>query len=328
MIEAAGPLPIRAAASAGGIAIAHGGTGDIRVARGLAIDLDAFEAFARRHDIQQRALDGFTRTVLERKVPLEETEATLTELAALHLRTRAELQELRPHGDAVSLRAQAAEALEEGRIEDADALLQRVADLAADNARAAQIAAMEAQREQARTAALQGNLRLMKLDYAGAAAAYRAALALLPAGDGMAASYLVEIAGAERRAGRFDRAVAAVDQALAAVPAAPDAVRALCWQERARALRDAGRYAEAMEALDQAQPLMQGAGTAEALTEARIDAAGLLVDLDRLDEAARALAGLSQDAARPGELSRAARRMLARSIHTLGRLRLEEGRWA
>ena len=55
--------------------------------------------------------------------------------------------------------------------------------------------------------------------------------------------------------------------------------------------------------------------------ETRIDAAGLLVDMGRLDEAARALAGLLQEARRPGDLSRAARRTLARSIHMLGRLR-------
>ena len=47
----------------------------------------------------------------------------------------------------------------------------------------------------------------------------------------------------------------------------------------------------------------------------------------RLDEAARALAGLLQGARQPGDLSRSARRTLARSIHMLGRLRLEESRW-
>lgn len=315
---------IHATAAGEGIAIAHGGPGDIRVSFGLAVDLDAFEAFARKHDIQQRALDGFFQTILNKRVPLDKAEGALNELASLHIQTRAELQQLRPYGDASRLRAQAAAALEDGRIEEADALLQRVANLAAANAQAAQLAVLEAIREQARTAALQGNLRLMKLDYTGAAAAYRAALTMLPAGDDLVFGYLLEIARAERRAGCFDAAIEAANHVLSG--ATPPAVAAAAWQERGKALRDTGRYREAAESMNKAVFLLER-DSAEGLAEARIDAASLLVDQGRLDEAAQALAALTESLSQAGDVSTRAQRTLASSAHALGRLQIEQGKW-
>ena len=54
-------LEARATAGGGGVAVAHGGDGDIVLRYGLSVSLEAFEAFAREHDIRKSALDGFFR---------------------------------------------------------------------------------------------------------------------------------------------------------------------------------------------------------------------------------------------------------------------------
>ena len=151
-----------------------------------------------------------------------------------HLRTRAELQAFRPYGDDGEVRRRTEEALEDGRLDDAEALLRDVERQAAENVEAARRAAEDAIRAKAQATALRGNLRLMQLDYAGAAAAFGEALAALPEGDAAAADYLTRLARAERGAGRFDRAAEAAAAALATGELRDAEPAARAWRECAR----------------------------------------------------------------------------------------------
>jgi predicted TPR repeat methyltransferase len=126
----------------------------------------------------------------------------------------------------------------------------------------------------ARTLYLDG-VRLFEAGrYAEAAAAFEAALALVPG----RASVLVNLAVARLKLAQPDQALAALDSALAADAQQPDA-----WTHRGAALAELGRDAEALASFEQALALEPGQAVA------RYQRAQALDRLGRHAEALRAL---------------------------------------
>lgn len=316
-----------------GVAVAHAGTGDVCVTRGLTLSFEAFEAFsreyeafARERDISVAALERFFATLVIERVPLEEVESRLDEIADAFLRARADMRRFRPRGDAAGLQEKAERALEAGRIDEAEALLIEVQTSMSKNADAAQQAAREAMRADAEAAALRGNLRLVKLDYPAAAAALREAVDKLPEQDPLKAEYLTRLSDAERQAGRFLEAREAADAALGSARDGNSELAIKALRAQALASREMGEYADAERALWQALEVMEGADLADTLKAAlTLERSWLLLDRGFLDEAADAL---STDVALSNDETSSATLPRARQCEALGRLRKERGEWA
>ncbi|MEM9788078.1 MAG: tetratricopeptide repeat protein [Pseudomonadota bacterium] len=294
-----------------GTAIAHGGDGDLRVSIGIAVDLDAFYAFARENDIRKEAVESFFDTLATENVPLDQVEAKLTEIATHHLAARASLNALRPHAETGELQKRIASAFEAGRRDEARQMMAVYRVQRAANAAAAKLMA---QREEAEIPAICADMSMVDLDYMDAAENYAQAVAALVDTDHYAATYHIKRCDALRYAGHLVEAIAAAQDALDIAAPDDEMLRGRIFHSQSRAMRDAGSYTAAARALRQARKL----AAPDMRLTLDVDRAGLLLDQGRLGMVERVLDRL---------LAGPANRELAHVTHTLGRLYLEQGKW-
>jgi len=307
-----------------GIAVANAGPGGIRIARGIAIDLDAFEAFANENDIRQTALDAFFAIVHERDVPLDQVEKTLRDIADRFLHLRAQLQRIRPQSDLPAMWQQASDALEDGDLDQAESLLRELHERELANVEALVKELDHRKRNAATALAGIADLNLMRLDFVQAAQTYQDAIDELPNNDPLAMKFGLQYASAARYAGDFKGAKSAADAVLLIVGNDDHASNAQVWQERAFALRELAQYDKAAQALEKATQHLRAQDDQSGLFMVTVHQARLAIDRGALDQAATILDGLATRAHHRGD---GADENLAQIYHTLGRLWIEKRDW-
>ena len=218
---------------------------------------DRYDMLSRALGVTDTALANFFRILGENKVPTEDLDAKLREVATRHL-TLLKQAEASTDDDpqVAAIKKEAVAAIGAGDYGRAEGLLQRAfnADLAA--ASRAQDAVSRAQETAnkrfltaAKTRADIAELNLTQLRYAAAAQDFQAAANLVPSGEPLVRSaYLASLGSAARSAGNYPLAGTALAEALSIRekmldPEHPDVAAGL--NNLALLYRAQGRYAEA-----------------------------------------------------------------------------------
>jgi tetratricopeptide (TPR) repeat protein len=154
----------------------------IREPGGVQGDLiDRIERLAGQLGVQRTAVQNFLEILGERSVEPDELDARLREIAQRHLQLLTDLRTFRSEDpEVVRLKEQAAQAIEDGDYDRAEALLVEAEEADLRAARRAQEIADQRFLSAAETRAERGELRLTRLDYLGAAEAFRTAADLVP----------------------------------------------------------------------------------------------------------------------------------------------------
>jgi len=131
--------------------------------------------------VHEAAVLSMLRTLDEKKVPLEQLPHQLSEIATRHLELERRLRELTSDDPEVArLRAEAAQALEQGRYDAVDALLDQALKIDANALEQQQQVLDQRKRSAAETLGLRGELAQTRLQYMAAADYFARAAALLP----------------------------------------------------------------------------------------------------------------------------------------------------
>ena len=178
--------------------------------------LERSERLAQQFGVTDTAVTTFFRILGERKVPTEDLDAKLREIAARHQTLLKQAESLPSEDPQVEqFRKGAFAAIGAGDYARAQALLEQVfdADLAA--ARKAQDATNRRYVAAAQTRADLGQLKLSQLQYEAAAREFQTAADLVPASEPLiCARYLTDAGGAAYWAGSYPRALNSLTEAL------------------------------------------------------------------------------------------------------------------
>ena len=217
---------------------------------------DKIERLSGELGVTEAAVANFFRILGTQRVPLEELDATLREIANRHKTLLAALAAFRSDDPAVlAKKEEAAEAVARGAYDRAQELLRAAEQLDIAAAEQAQAVAEERLLSAAESRAGRAQVELARLRYVEAADLFREAADLVPASAPTPrARYLIEFADAAREAGDYAQE-AALQEALSLYELAlglddPHVAQAL--SALARLYWAQGRY-------DAAQPLLQRA---------------------------------------------------------------------
>jgi tetratricopeptide (TPR) repeat protein len=219
--------------------------------------LDRYEMVSRAFNVSDTALTTFFRILGENKVPLEDLDATLRQIAGRHL-TLLKQAELSTDNDpqVAALRKQAVTAIEAGDYVGAEGFLQRAFDTSLVASRQIQDAANKRLLSAAKIRAQLGELKVTQLRYAAAVRDFQEAANLVPSEEPLVRSdYLNRLGLAAYRVGDYPLAEAACVEALSIRERMLDPEHldlAVSLNNLAELYRDQGRY-------DEAEPLVQRA---------------------------------------------------------------------
>jgi tetratricopeptide (TPR) repeat protein len=197
----------------------------IRSSGGVPADLmTEFRKLSRQFDVQDTALVNFFRILGDKKIPVEDLDAKLREIASRHVSLLNEVKVTQDDDPEVAaLKQQAATAIAAGDYDQAEQLLGRARDAdiqAAQRIREAATRQMEeAIRRQLRAAESQaaiGQTELTRLRYGAAATAFKAAADLVPPEHPLIRANSLNRAGlGASDAGQYQTAVGPLVEALA-----------------------------------------------------------------------------------------------------------------
>ena len=212
--------------------------------------LERSERLAQRLGVADTAVTNFFRILGDRKVPIEDLDAKLREVAGQHLTLLKQLETLSGEDPQVaSIKKEAVAAVGAGDYALAQSLLEKAYDADLVAARKAQDAANRRFVTAAKTKADLGQLKLAQLQYAAAAQEFLAAADLVPAGEPLIRAEHLSAGGlAAIDAGIYPRAEGALTEALGIrekllPPNHSDVAKSL--NTLSLLYRDQGRYAEA-----------------------------------------------------------------------------------
>ena len=255
-----------------------------------AVPLENFEELAQRFGVTSMAVTTFFRILGENRVPLEDLDAKLREVASRHLTLLKQIETLSADDDpqVASIKKTALAAIGAGDYARAQALLEQAfdADLVAarkaqDSANKALETAKQRYLTAAKTKADLGELKLSQLQYEAASREFQTAADLVPAGEPLVrARYLASSGMAARQAGIYPFAESALTEALRIrekllSPNHADLARSL--GNLARLYRAQGRYTEAEPLSKRAVAISEKVfGPAHAAVGARLNDLALL----------------------------------------------------
>ncbi len=224
---------------------------DVMARRAIPPDLlEKYEQLGQRFGVTDMAVATFFRIMGERKVPTEDLDAKLREVAARHL-TLLKQVEIVPGADPQldALKKSAVAAIGAGDYARAQALLEQAFDADLVAARKALDTANQRYVTAAQTKADLGQLKLSQLQYEAAAREFQTAADLVPASEPLIrARYLAAGGGAALSAGIYPLAETALTEALRIreKQLAPDHVDvASSGRTLADLYREQGRYVDA-----------------------------------------------------------------------------------
>jgi tetratricopeptide (TPR) repeat protein len=178
--------------------------------------LDRYEMISRAFGVTDTALTTFFRILGEIKVPVEDLDSKLREIAARHLNLLKQA-EAAPDDDPeiAAIKKEAVAAIGAGDYGRAETLRQRILDAAIAAVRRAQDVTDKRLLTAAKETADLGELKLAELQYAAAAESFRKAADLVPPEEKLVRSAYLDILGrAARSAGNFPLADTALAEAL------------------------------------------------------------------------------------------------------------------
>lgn len=212
--------------------------------------LERNERLARQFGVSDTALENFLRILGERKVPIEDLDAKLREIAAHHLTLLKQVETLSGEDPQVaSIKKEAVAAIGAGDYAGAQSLLEQAYDADLVAARKVQDAANRRFVSAAKTKADLGQMKLSQLQYAAAAREFLAAADLVPMSELLLRAQYFALGGvAWRRAGAYPLAETVLTEALRIqegllAPDHMDLARSLV--NLASLYTDQGRYAQA-----------------------------------------------------------------------------------
>ena len=309
-----------------GTAIAHGGQGDVRVYAGYAIGTDTFEYYLNRLQVNEAALEAFFAALARKNVAPDAIDEELQSIAKSFVRLQAELRSFSPTDpDVEALRQAALNLVNAGRFEEAEAKLH----VAKQRDRAALVAATEVavsrRSSLVRITSAQAALAETRLDFPAAIRALKEALEYLEDMSVDRVSILQRLSEMERRAGNFQSASKAADDALDATARSAHADAAASLLLKSQAQRELGFYRSATKELERAKDELTRLETPVwSLDQAiAINSAKLLRDKGLVKEAAAAFLALV-----PEETdSTGSQQQAAQFYHEHGRCLFDLGAW-
>ncbi len=180
------------------------------------VPLESFQELSQRFGVSDMAVTTFLRILGERKIPIEDLDSKLREIAARHLTLLKQIESLPgedPHVE--TLKKDAVEAIRAGNYPRAEVLLYQAFDADLVAARKAQDAANRRFVTAAKTKADLGQIKLSQLQYEAAAREFQAAADLVPATETrVRAQYLSAAGEASYEAGMYPAAESALFEAL------------------------------------------------------------------------------------------------------------------
>ena len=182
----------------------------------MSISLESFQELSQRFGVSDMAITTFLRILGERKIPIEDLDNKLREIAARHLTLLKQIETLPgedPHVE--TLKKDAVAAIRAGNYARAEMLLHQAFDADLVAARKAQDAANSRFVTAAKTKADLGELKLSQLQYEAAAREFQTAADLAPASEPrLRAQYLTRVGKATYTVGLYPRAEEALSEAL------------------------------------------------------------------------------------------------------------------
>ncbi|MCI5219420.1 MAG: tetratricopeptide repeat protein [Candidatus Electrothrix sp. LOE2] len=202
----------------GGSGNISSGTGNVTVNKGISPEVFAQQVakYAKELGETKQIINGFFGTLLKEKVPRDQWDAKLREIAAIHKELLERLSSVQSEDpEVVKLKQEAKQAIEKHEYDKAEELLKKAEarDLEA-------IEKMEQTARQRRISAAatnvdQAKLQRVQLRYAKAAAYWQKAAALLPEGEKKDRAYYLNAAGYDLdRISRYSEALPLYEQSL------------------------------------------------------------------------------------------------------------------
>ena len=213
--------------------------------------LDRITRLSGELGVRTSALENFFRILGTQNVPAADLDRALRQIAKRHLDLTARLDRSSRTDDPQirDLLSQAADAVEAGAYDRADAVLAQAEALDLDAIAAAEAALDTRKRRAAETRAERAELRSIVFDYIGAAEYFAAAADLVPADDPLAVAGYANRAGqAYQKGARYAQAEVELKRSLTlreGVLTADDARLGVALNNLAELYRTTGRYAAA-----------------------------------------------------------------------------------
>ena len=178
---------------------------------------EEYARLAKELGVTQAALESFFKILEQQRVPPEDLDSKLREIAASYKRLQAQLQQFLSEDPAVmALRQQASQALEAGDFAQVETLLRQAQERDLQAIQEQQASLKKRQLSAAATSAELGALKNIQLAYAAAAAYYRQAAAVIPKDEAIKqAEYLNYEGMAWIAAGQYADAQPPLEHALA-----------------------------------------------------------------------------------------------------------------
>jgi tetratricopeptide (TPR) repeat protein len=226
------------------------GQGSIAVTNIQGISKEEFRSLTKELDVTESALRSFFKILEQQRVPPEDLDSKLREIAASYTRLQAQLQQfLSEDPTVIALRREASQALEAGDFAQVETLLRQAYERDRQAIQEQQVSLKKRQLSAAATRAELGALKNLQLAYADAATQYRDAAAVVPQEEALTqAEYLNEEGRAWQAAGQYADAQPPLEHALALRekalgPEHPNVAASL--NNLAELYRAQGRYADA-----------------------------------------------------------------------------------
>ena len=192
------------------------GSGTIIIKNIQGIDPEEHRAIAKELGVKDSALESFFKILQQNKVPPEDLDSTLRQIAKHYQELRARVRTISAVDPEVArLRNTADAALEEGKFDWAETLLNQASNLDLKAAREMQRMAKQRLLSAATSLAANGDLKKTQLAYAEAAEYYRQAAELVPKDELiMLAKYLQDQGSAYQESGQYATAQHSLERSL------------------------------------------------------------------------------------------------------------------
>ena len=224
--------------------------GNVTIVCQEGISSEQFQSLAEELGVTKAALTSFFKILEQQRVPPEDLDSKLREVAAAYKRLQAQLQQFLSEDPTVmALRQEARQALETGNFAQVETLLRQAQERDLHAIQEQQVSLYKRQLSAAATSAELGALKNIQLSYVAAATHYRQAVAIVPKDEALTqAEYLNAEGIAWKNAGRYAEAQLPLEHALilrekVLGPEHPDVAQSL--NNLAELYRVQGRYADA-----------------------------------------------------------------------------------
>ena len=192
------------------------GSGTIIIKNIQGIDPEEHRAIAKELGVKDSALESFFKILQQNKVPPEDLDSTLRQIAKHYQELRVRVQTISAADPEVArFRDTADTALEEGKFDQAEALLNRASNLDLKAVREMQKMTKQRLLSAATSLAANGDLKNTQLAYAEAAEYYRQAAGLVPEDELLVlAKYLLNQGSASQASGHYAAAQQPLERSL------------------------------------------------------------------------------------------------------------------